>query len=97
MVSSVVSTLQVEDPTRSGIVNKGPVTRSQDFTRMDDQYTFVIYRPRVDCLADLKLYPVSAFTVGDNTTALHRFVVILDPLSEQAQKYTSLFEVLLIQ
>jgi hypothetical protein len=45
MVSSVVSTLQVEDPTRSGIVNKGPVTRSQDFTRMDDQYTFVIYRP----------------------------------------------------
>jgi hypothetical protein len=45
MVSSVVSTLQVEDPTRSGIFNKGPVTRSQDYTRMDDQYTYVVHRP----------------------------------------------------
>ena len=36
---------------------------------------------------------VSAFTIGDTTTALHRFAVILDPLSEQAQKYASLFEV----
>jgi UDP-glucose:glycoprotein glucosyltransferase len=36
---------------------------------------------------------ISAFTVGDNSTALHYFAVILDPLSEQAQKYTSLFEV----
>jgi UDP-glucose:glycoprotein glucosyltransferase len=95
MVSSIVSTLQVEDPTRSGIVNKGPVTRSQDYTRMDDQYTFVIFA--LVSVAWLTLYPVSAFTMGDNTTALHRFVVILDPLSEQAQKYTSLFEVLLSQ
>jgi UDP-glucose:glycoprotein glucosyltransferase len=38
-------------------------------------------------------YTVRAFTVGDETTALHRFAVVLDPLSEQAQKYTSLFEV----
>ena len=35
----------------------------------------------------------SAFSIGDTATALHRFAVILDPLSEQAQKYTSLFEV----
>lgn len=39
------------------------------------------------------LYISSAFSIGDTTTALHRFAVILDPLSEQAQKYTSLFEV----
>ncbi|KAI9428853.1 UDP-glucose:glycoprotein glucosyltransferase-domain-containing protein [Lactarius indigo] len=71
-VSSVISTLQVEDPTRSGIFNKGPVSRNQNYKIMESQYT--------------------AFTIGDNTTALHRFVVILDPLSEQAQKYTSLFE-----
>ncbi|KAN0126165.1 glycosyltransferase family 24 protein [Lactarius tabidus] len=75
MVSSVVSMPQVEDPTRSGIFNKDPVARSQDYARMDDQYT--------------------AFTVSDNTTALHRFVVIFDPLSDQAQIFTSLFEWLL--
>jgi UDP-glucose:glycoprotein glucosyltransferase len=39
------------------------------------------------------LHTTSAFTIGDSATALHRFAVILDPLSEQAQKYTSLFEV----
>jgi UDP-glucose:glycoprotein glucosyltransferase len=94
MVSSVVSTLQVEDPTRSGIFNKGPVTRSQDYTRMDDQYTCVVHRPCIGCLANTST--ISAFTLGDNATALHRFVVILDPLSEQAQKFTSLFEVFLI-
>jgi hypothetical protein len=41
------------------------------------------------------LSTISAFTVGDNTTTLHRFVAILDPLSEHEQKCTSLFEVLL--
>ena len=95
MVSSVVSTLQVEDPTRSGIYNKGPVTRSQDYKRMDSQYTLVAHRICVGRLANPST--ISAFTMGDNSTALHRFVVILDPLSEQAQKYTSLFEVLLIR
>ncbi|KAF8268079.1 UDP-glucose:Glycoprotein glucosyltransferase-domain-containing protein [Lactarius quietus] len=75
MLSSVVSTLQVEDPSRAGIFNKGPVSRTQSYKQVDSQYT--------------------AFTVGDNTTALHRFVAILDPLSEQTQKYTSLFEWLL--
>ena len=36
---------------------------------------------------------MSTFTIGDDTTTLHHFAAILDPLSEQAQKYTSLFEV----
>jgi len=36
---------------------------------------------------------ISELTIDDNETALHRFAVILDPLSEAAQKYTSLFEV----
>ncbi|KAI9511020.1 UDP-glucose:glycoprotein glucosyltransferase-domain-containing protein [Russula earlei] len=34
----------------------------------------------------------TAFTVGNNASALHHFAVILDPLSDQAQRYTSLFE-----
>lgn len=96
MVSSVVSTLQGDDPTRSGMFNKGPVTRSRDYMRMDSQYRLVPHRICVDCLALANPSTISAFTVGDNSTALHRFVVVVDPLSEQAQRYTSLFEVLLI-
>lgn len=41
----------------------------------------------------MRIFSISTFTIGDNTSALHHFAVILDPLSEQAQKYTSLFEV----
>ena len=35
----------------------------------------------------------SGFSIGDNSTAIYHFGVLLDPLSEVAQKYTSLFEV----
>lgn len=31
--------------------------------------------------------------MGDSETALHRFAVVLDPLSEHAQRWVSLFEV----
>jgi UDP-glucose:glycoprotein glucosyltransferase len=72
MVSSVISGLQVEDPSQSGVFNKVPTSRNRNYNFMNSQYT--------------------AFTIGDNTTALHHFAVILDPLSEQAQRYTSLFE-----
>ena len=41
MVSSVVSTLQTEDSTRSSMFNKGPVKRNQDYNQMDSQYTLV--------------------------------------------------------
>ena len=44
MVSSIVSTLQVEDAAQSGIFNKGPVSRSQHYKLLDSQYTFVIHR-----------------------------------------------------
>ncbi|TFK82573.1 glycosyltransferase family 24 protein [Polyporus arcularius HHB13444] len=34
----------------------------------------------------------TAFSIGDNTTALYHFGVLVDPLSEAAQKWSSLFE-----
>ena len=74
--------------------NKGLVTCSQNYKRIDSQHTLVAHRICNGC--PINLSTISAFTMGDNSTALHRFVVIVDPLSEQTQKYTSLFEVLLI-
>ena len=58
---------------------------------MDSQYTLVAHCICVGCLINPST--ISAFTMGDNSTALHRFVVILNPLCEQTQKYTILFEV----
>lgn len=39
MVSSVISALQVEDPSQSGIFNKVPTSRNQNYKLMDRQYT----------------------------------------------------------
>lgn len=35
----------------------------------------------------------SGFTLGDNTTAFYNFGIIVDPLSEAAQKWSSLMQV----
>lgn len=35
----------------------------------------------------------SGFTLGDNTTAFYHFGIIVDPLSEAAQKWSSLMQV----
>lgn len=35
----------------------------------------------------------SAFNIGDNNTALYHFGVVIDPLSEAAQRWSSLMEV----
>jgi hypothetical protein len=90
-MSSVVSSLQVEDPSQLGIFNKGLVLRNQNYKLMDSQYTYVIRDPHG--LINRLRFSISSFTIGDNVTALLHFAVILDPLSEQAQRYTSLFEV----
>jgi len=39
MLSSIVSGLQVEDPSQSGIFNKAPVSRNRNYQLMDSQYT----------------------------------------------------------
>ncbi|KAF8264041.1 hypothetical protein EI94DRAFT_1533558, partial [Lactarius quietus] len=38
MLSSVVSTMPAEDPSRPGIFNKGPVSRTQSYKQVDSQY-----------------------------------------------------------
>jgi hypothetical protein len=39
MVSSVISALQMEDPSQSGLFNKVPTSRNQNYKLMDSQYT----------------------------------------------------------
>lgn len=39
MVSSIISGLQVEDPSQSGVFNKVPTFRNRNYNFMDSQYT----------------------------------------------------------
>jgi hypothetical protein len=39
MVSSIISGLQMEDPSQSGLFNKVPTSRNQNYKLMNSQYT----------------------------------------------------------
>jgi hypothetical protein len=39
MVSSVISRLQMEDPSQSGLFNKVPTSRNQNYKLMNSQHT----------------------------------------------------------
>ncbi|KAI0715904.1 glycosyltransferase family 24 protein [Cerioporus squamosus] len=72
IASSVVSSIQLPDPSEAGLFNAPQRPRLRNYQMLSGTYT--------------------AFSIGDNTTALYHFGVLVDPLSEAAQKWSSLFE-----
>ncbi|EPQ50934.1 hypothetical protein GLOTRDRAFT_82068 [Gloeophyllum trabeum ATCC 11539] len=72
LASSIISAMQIPDPSESGLFNAAYRPRTRNYRLMEGNYT--------------------RFEVGNAATALHQFGVILDPLSEAAQKWSSLFE-----
>ncbi|OCH94043.1 glycosyltransferase family 24 protein [Obba rivulosa] len=70
--SSIISSLQLPDPSEVGLFNAPQRPRRRNYQLLDGRY--------------------STYTFGDNTTALYHFGVILDPLSETAQKWTAILE-----
>ncbi|KZT24849.1 glycosyltransferase family 24 protein [Neolentinus lepideus HHB14362 ss-1] len=72
LASSIVSAMQIPDPSEAGLFNAAYKPRTRNYRLMDGNFT--------------------RFEVGDAATALHQFGVVLDPLSEAAQKWSSLFE-----
>ncbi|TFK48915.1 glycosyltransferase family 24 protein [Heliocybe sulcata] len=70
--SSVVSAMQIPDPSEAGLFNAAYKPRTRNYRLMEGNFT--------------------RFEVGELGSALHQFGVILDPLSEAAQKWSSLFE-----
>ncbi|KAH9930812.1 glycosyltransferase family 24 protein [Amylocystis lapponica] len=75
MASSVVSSIQLPDPSESGLFNAPQKPRRRTYQNFAGEYT--------------------AYTFGDNSTALYHFGFLVDPLSEAAQKWSSLIEWLL--
>ena len=94
IASSIVSSIQQPDPSEAGLFNAPPRPRLRNYQKLGSAYTYVLvlshgFFPRT-------LIPYarnSGFSIGDNNTAIYHFGVLLDPLSEAAQKFTSLFEV----
>ncbi|KAL6299204.1 glycosyltransferase family 24 protein [Sparassis latifolia] len=75
LTSSVVSAIQVPDPSEVGLFNAPYKPRKLSYQLLSGKYT--------------------SFMFGENSTALFHFGIVVDPLSESAQKWSSLIEWLL--
>jgi len=87
MATSVISTIQLPDQDQSALMNAQPRHRRRGYLLLDGDHTLVgpllITSPVID------RFP-SHFTFGENSTAIFKFGIVLDPLSESAQKWSSL-------
>ncbi|KAI0641470.1 glycosyltransferase family 24 protein [Trametes meyenii] len=72
IASSIVSSIQLPDPSEAGLFNAPERPRLRNYRRLSGDYT--------------------AFTLGDESTALYQFGALINPLSEEAQKWSSLLE-----
>jgi hypothetical protein len=91
MSSSIVWSIQLPDHSESGLFDTPTKPRQRSYQLLADNHMFVI------CVILVQLTQIpflcSAFEFGDDSKALYRIVVLLDPLSEAAQKWPSLVKV----
>ncbi|KAI0676218.1 glycosyltransferase family 24 protein [Trametes maxima] len=72
IASSIVSSIQLPDPSEAGLFNAPERPRLRNYRRLGGDYT--------------------TFTLGDESTALYQIGALINPLSEEAQKWSSLLE-----
>ncbi|KAF9495097.1 glycosyltransferase family 24 protein [Pleurotus eryngii] len=70
MVTSVTSSIQLPDPSESGLFDTPQRPRRRAYQALESNLT--------------------AFSYGDNTTAIYQLAVLVDPLSETGQKWASI-------
>ncbi|KAF9027018.1 hypothetical protein BDZ89DRAFT_1102004 [Hymenopellis radicata] len=70
--SSVISSIQLPDPSEAGLFDSPQRPRSRNYAILDKEYT--------------------GFHFGDNTTALYQISAVIDPVSETAQRWSSLLK-----
>jgi UDP-glucose:glycoprotein glucosyltransferase len=90
MASSIISASQIPDPSETGLFDVPPRARVRNYRFMDGAHTYAIFQ---EGSSPYSLVCSSAFEFGDNATALFQLGVLLDPLSEAAQKWSSLMDV----
>jgi UDP-glucose:glycoprotein glucosyltransferase len=91
MASSVVSSSQLPDPSETGLFDAPLRPRQRSYQLLDSEYTYA--KTFLSFVLPLTLIFSSSFKFGDNSTALYHVAVVLDPLSEMAQKWSSILEV----
>lgn len=85
-----MSSIHLPDPSEVGLFNAPIRPRRRNYRLLGGQYTYV----QSCCSVEYSwLTRNRKFEYGDSSTALFHFGVLLDPLSEAAQKWTSLLEV----
>lgn len=87
--SSIVSAIQLPDPSESGLFDAPPRPRQRGYRFLDSNYTYVFP-------VAWKLYEwcFSSFQFGRRDSSVYEIAVLVDPLSETAQKWSSLIEVI---
>src|SRR5438477_8930889 len=90
MASSVISSSQLPDPSEVGLFDTPQKPRQRSYQFLSDNYTLVA----CDMLPLRQSYFLSrAFELGNESTALYHVAILLDPISEAAQKWSSLVKV----
>ena len=93
MSSSIIAAIQLPDPSEAGLFDAPQRPRQRAYQLLDSKYTYVLFWDDVWCL--LSIYYIRAFEYGNNATALYHIAVLVDPLSETAQKWSSIIQVCL--
>jgi len=90
MATSIIQSSQLPDPSEIGLFEAPPRPRQRPYELLQSKHTYafflICFKPGLTSLP-------SSFQFGDNSTALHRVALILDPISEVAQKWSSLVKV----
>jgi UDP-glucose:glycoprotein glucosyltransferase len=92
MASSVVSSSQLPDASEIGLFDAPLRPRQRSYQLLDLEHTYAAIIS-LSFLLSLILIVSSCFEFGNNSTALYHIAVLLDPLSETAQKWSSILEV----
>ena len=92
MASSVISSVQLPDPSEQGLFNTNQRPRQRNYRQLSGNYTYdsVSFLKR---FAPLISFLYSSFSFGNPETASYHFGVLVDPLSEAAQKWSVYLEV----
>lgn len=93
MASSVISAMQQPDPSEATLFETPQRPRQRKYRFLDSDYTYD-YRIRLYLCLTIDVYTLcSSMKLGENETALYHVAVVLDPISEKAQRWSSLLEV----
>lgn len=100
LAASVISAEQQPDPDEQGLFDSSRQPRRRTYLQLGGNATwvFLVFFILLYCVADVlfRYYTLvvdRSFSVGDSSRALVHIGVLIDPLSEPAQKWSSLLEV----